>query len=327
MVLTRRAARANNSIIRWLPNEVLAAIMADASTADLRALCSTSRLIRNITTPLLYRTVILSTVPQVKCFVRTMKRRAGSSSPLARHVRQFSMTDVGNPDFNIPWSLFKGITSVISDLFNLEELDLLILLDRALEFAEMLLFRAYFPNLMTFRYAVQWMTSVPYSCRISSRTMDPSSVISSITRDTTSINYACILWHDVDDLDVDVPLLHLSRLGSPATVIGVSTSDRLRDATILAGVATHIPHVEILALRRTGITAAARITYKFTCLSVLELRDVDRGDDPHDDRGTILLWGGACKSLSSIGLSPRIVVSIIGSLTYIPRWKTLEADA
>jgi hypothetical protein len=89
----------------------------------------------------------------------------------------------------------------------------------------------------------------------------PSSVISSITRDTTSINYACILWHDVDDLDVDVPLLHLSRLGSPATVIGVSTSDRLKDATILAGVATHIPHVEILALRRTGITAAARIAY------------------------------------------------------------------
>lgn len=76
-----------------------------------------------------------------------------------------------------------------------------------------------------------------------------------------SINYACILWHNVDDLDVDVPLLHLSRLGSPATVIGVSTSDRLRDATILAGVATHIPHVEILALRRTGITAAAHITY------------------------------------------------------------------
>ncbi|KAJ7348277.1 hypothetical protein DFH08DRAFT_808017 [Mycena albidolilacea] len=242
MVLTRRAARANNSIIRWLPNEVLAAVMEDASTADLLALCSTSRLIRNIATPLLYRTVILSTVLQVKCFVRTMKRRAGSSSPLARHVRQFSLTDVGNPDFNIPWSLFKGITSVISDLFNLEELDLLILLDRALEFAEMLLFRAYFPNLLTFRYAVQWMTSrerfEPLFLPNLLSYNGPSSVISSITRDTTSINYACILWHDVDDLDVDVPLLHLSRLGSPVTVIGVSTSDRLRDATILAGVAS-----------------------------------------------------------------------------------------
>ncbi|KAJ7864466.1 hypothetical protein B0H14DRAFT_2736364 [Mycena olivaceomarginata] len=262
MVLTRRAARANNSIIRWLPNEVLAAIMADASTADLRALCSTSRLIRNIATPLLYRTVILSTVPQVKCFVRTMKRRAGSSSPLARHVRQFSMTDVGNPDFNIPWSLFKGITSPL-----------------------------FLPNLLSYN--------------------GPSSVISSITRDTTSINYACILWHDVDDR---------IRLGSPATVIGVSTSDRLRDATILAGVATHIPHVEILALRRTGITAAARITYedtleiathlkKFTCLSVLELRDVDRGDDPHDDRGTILF-------LSSIGLNGRHWKLMLGHWIY-----------
>jgi hypothetical protein len=91
MVLTRRAAKASKSIIRWLPNEILATVMVDASILDLVALCKTSRLMRNIATPLLYRAVSLATIPQINLFLRTMKQRPNSSPSLCRHVRRFSI--------------------------------------------------------------------------------------------------------------------------------------------------------------------------------------------------------------------------------------------
>jgi hypothetical protein len=91
MVLTRRAARAEKSIIRWLPNEILTAVMLEVAIPDLVSLCMTSRLIRNIVTPLLYRDILLSEVPETKSFLRTMKQRSGS---LCRYVRRFGIVDV-----------------------------------------------------------------------------------------------------------------------------------------------------------------------------------------------------------------------------------------
>jgi hypothetical protein len=58
---------------------------------DLVVLCKTSRLCRNLATPLLYRSVSLSTDPQLHCFIRTMTQRSGA--PLFHHVRQFCITD------------------------------------------------------------------------------------------------------------------------------------------------------------------------------------------------------------------------------------------
>jgi hypothetical protein len=88
-VLTRRAATASKSIIRWLPNEILTAAMCNCPTADLAAFCKTSRLLRNIATPLLYRDVTISEISQIKAFVRTMQQR--SSSSLSRHIRRFCL--------------------------------------------------------------------------------------------------------------------------------------------------------------------------------------------------------------------------------------------
>jgi hypothetical protein len=98
MVLTRRAAKANKSIIRWLPNEILTSVMLDVSRPGLIALCMTSRLMRNIAMALLYRTVSLSNVRQIKAFLRTMKQRSSLSLPLSRHIRRFSITDDEKPD-------------------------------------------------------------------------------------------------------------------------------------------------------------------------------------------------------------------------------------
>ncbi|KAJ7815179.1 hypothetical protein B0H14DRAFT_3149190 [Mycena olivaceomarginata] len=89
MVLTRRAARASKSFIRWIPNEILTVAMANCSAPDLLAFCRTSRLLRNIATPLLCRSVSLTTVPQIEAFLRTMKQHSGSS--LSHHVRRFSL--------------------------------------------------------------------------------------------------------------------------------------------------------------------------------------------------------------------------------------------
>jgi hypothetical protein len=48
---------------------------------------------RNIATPLLYRTISLSTMHQMHTFIRTMEQSSGSASSFYRHVRQFDITD------------------------------------------------------------------------------------------------------------------------------------------------------------------------------------------------------------------------------------------
>ncbi|KAF7335736.1 hypothetical protein MVEN_02229300 [Mycena venus] len=94
MVLTHRAAIASKTIVRWLPNEILAAMMQDVSKLDLIALYRTSRLICKIATLLLYRIIHLSTIPQIESFIRTIKRRSKSSAMLSRHVRKFSIAQM-----------------------------------------------------------------------------------------------------------------------------------------------------------------------------------------------------------------------------------------
>ncbi|KAJ7824803.1 hypothetical protein B0H14DRAFT_3874716 [Mycena olivaceomarginata] len=113
-----------------------------------------------------------------------------------------------------------------------------------------------------------------------------------------------------DDLDVDTPLLHLGRMSSPPTeILGLSSYDDLKDSTILGGVARHLPHIHSLQLENTGVfkEAAPEITThlkKFTAMSVLEFGAVDDSTSnlPNNDRASVLLYGEACKSLTSITL-------------------------
>ncbi|KAF7378210.1 hypothetical protein MSAN_00245700 [Mycena sanguinolenta] len=96
MVLTRRAAREQNSIVRWLPNEILSTVALYSSKSDLLVLCRTSRLMHDIVTRLLYHTVSLVTGAQMEAFLRTMEsiqKPTDSSLSLFDHVRQFVIKD------------------------------------------------------------------------------------------------------------------------------------------------------------------------------------------------------------------------------------------
>jgi hypothetical protein len=45
----------------------------------------------NLATPLLYRGITISTVPQLKAFLHTMEQRSRSAQPLSHHVREFEV--------------------------------------------------------------------------------------------------------------------------------------------------------------------------------------------------------------------------------------------
>ncbi|KAJ7800200.1 hypothetical protein B0H14DRAFT_2900727 [Mycena olivaceomarginata] len=151
MVLTRMAARAEKSIIRWLPSEILTTLMLQMSRPDLVSLCRTSRLLCNIATPLLYRTVCLLKAPQIEYFLRTMAERLNSLPPLSHYVRQFTFFDIKDIILDLLLRLYKTVLQ----FSHLEHLYLFIVGDDHLEFVEMLLKNGFFPNLSTFQFIVQ----------------------------------------------------------------------------------------------------------------------------------------------------------------------------
>ncbi|KAJ7478667.1 hypothetical protein B0H11DRAFT_1916652 [Mycena galericulata] len=62
MVLTRRTSKIRSiEIWRWLPNELLTEIIQNVSSADQATLCRVSKLLHNLTLPVLNRTVELNT--------------------------------------------------------------------------------------------------------------------------------------------------------------------------------------------------------------------------------------------------------------------------
>ncbi|KAF7335551.1 hypothetical protein MVEN_02209000 [Mycena venus] len=333
MVLTRRAAKASKSIVGFLPNEILTSVMLDASNPDLLALCRTSRLFRNIATPLLYRTIYLDALPQIKLFLRTMKQRSGLS--LSRYVRDVSITDADLDEefaLNLSPHLIKALSSVLSQLCHLEHLDLL--LDE--EFPE-LLQNAHFPNLLTFRYNIQrphtaslfssflnrhqTITDLTFTRSERLEHLDPillpnltiyngsSASIFSVDLWSSSVKQVCLLWYD-DEPDVEAPLHRLGKMASPETFFGIF--DTLEELAILGSVAKNLPRVQSVKLRRSASVAppishqdALEITEhlkKFEALSALELPAIDKRmeRDSEEDRKTIELWGEACKTLSSV---------------------------
>ncbi|KAF8142913.1 hypothetical protein K438DRAFT_2029855 [Mycena galopus ATCC 62051] len=337
MVLTRRATRAQNSIIRWLPNEILAAIVADVSRRDLVALCRTSRLIRDIATPLLYHAVSFSTVPQLEAFLRTMKLGSISAS-LARYVRRFSAAD-GMQGLRLSQSLVNTIISVLFQLCHLECLDLL---NEAFEFTDML-DGTTFLKLSTFRYTLQPQTSSLLSSFLNrhptithltlakdapfqhldpihlpalARYNGPSSFIPSLDPGSC-IHWVCLLWYP-DDPTVDIPLLKLGRIASPVTVVVLSVRNTVKASTVLGGVAAYLPRTQHFKFRKTGtaVPISPQDTVEITTyleslasLSILELCDLRDGAEPQSskvkDRETIASWSGACKSLRLIRLHGR----------------------
>ncbi|KAJ6490837.1 hypothetical protein C8R45DRAFT_194699 [Mycena sanguinolenta] len=150
-MLTRRAAKQQNSIAAWLPNEILTAVMSYSSRSDLVVLCRTSRLIRNVATRLLYRIVALHTGAQLKSFLRTMESKRPHITALLDHVRRFAIKSF-KCTANLPERIIQSLTSVLSQLRNLESLDLL--LATTMHFTGTL-DHAHFNNLTRFQFTAE----------------------------------------------------------------------------------------------------------------------------------------------------------------------------
>ncbi|KAF8142889.1 hypothetical protein K438DRAFT_1994441 [Mycena galopus ATCC 62051] len=285
MVLTRRASRAENSIIRWLPNEVLAEVMSDLPRPDLLALCRTSRLFCNIATPLLYRTVAFSNGAQLRSFLRTMKPRSRSTS-LALYVRRFLIKDENRYETKLPASLVETVTSVLCQIPHLQLLDLIV--DEAIiDLPDIL-----FPNLSTFRYVVQTRTSASLSAFLSRHSTithltllrgdeleqlepinlpnllnytGPPSFIRSFSVETVSLTSVFLLWRE-SGLD-ELPLLQLSRVASLDTLVIISPSPHLQESVLLGSIAAQLCHLKNILFRRIT-RAAAHVSRVCACCAI-----------------------------------------------------------
>ncbi|KAJ6450801.1 hypothetical protein C8R45DRAFT_1113920 [Mycena sanguinolenta] len=322
MVLTRSAARAQNSITRWLPNEILAAVISETSRSDLVALCRTSRLIRNIATPLLYRVVRLLNGAQIEAFFRTIKSPAASSlSPLVRELR------ITDSELDLPLSplLAEDITLALFQFSRLECLYLL--LKETFEFVD-ILERGYFPKLSFFRYTIKPSSSPallldfirrhPTITHLTLVQMNPfhqSNHIESPAFTGHIAFIAFVLWRGVISVSLswiptDPDIITEGSTTSPAVTVLVIEP---LESTVLAGVVIHLPHassVEIIRMdnmayisREEAIEIAAHLK-TLNSLTAFALRGpVDDNMPPperDEDEETVATWSAACKTLSTL---------------------------
>jgi hypothetical protein len=253
----------------------------------------------------------------------------------------------------LPPGLVKDISAIVSKFSHLRILDLF---RTDIEFTDMLQ-NAHFPNLSEFRFVVSpenrslFRSFLDRHQTIAGLVLNrlgpltpldpillpnlksytgPSSFVLAFKTNRTPLSTLFIVWYP-DDLDVEAPLLHLGRIASPDLIIAVSTSDNLKTATILAGVASHLPDITILRIGRmdaapppiSRVRRSLTITHpcltfrfvqdealeltphleKLTSLLTLEVLGADSSPNANDDRESILAWSGACKSLCSVILS------------------------
>ncbi|KAJ7658845.1 hypothetical protein DFH06DRAFT_1131127 [Mycena polygramma] len=76
---------------RCLLNEVIPEVFGYSAQEGLAALCRSSRLIDGLATPLLYRTVRLCEIAQVKSFLLLIEKNEQSTVLRSQHVREFSL--------------------------------------------------------------------------------------------------------------------------------------------------------------------------------------------------------------------------------------------
>ncbi|KAJ7246120.1 hypothetical protein B0H12DRAFT_767431 [Mycena haematopus] len=240
---------------------------------------------------------------------------------------------------NLSPSVVKALNSFLPQLRHLEYLDLL---TTTIEFTDMLE-HAYFENISTFRYATDSHTSTlcsflnrhPTITGLILAKLGPLQTLagaihlpnlafynghsffiplfsSTSVRSVTSVCLLCFF----DDPDIETALMQLGTMTALHTLIVCARGHDITELALLGGVSRYVPHLQMLRLRRVT-TRAAPISPADTleiasCLEKLHLRDLSilnlNGDDGAecDDGGTITLWSGACKSLSTITLHQRI---------------------
>ncbi|KAJ7087113.1 hypothetical protein C8R44DRAFT_31456 [Mycena epipterygia] len=337
MVLTRRASK---SIARWLPNELLSEVMLHLSQPDLVALCKTTRLTSGLAIPLLYRAVVLSTLPEIENFLYTLKRHADSPVPRTNYIRKFSLQSL---KLELPPDLVKDITSLLMNLPNLLHLDLLLSLT---QFPDTLR-HTHFPHLSTFHSFVSPDTAALLSAFINrhptitelhlNRTtlnipklppihlphltqfFGTSSFVPSLVGvvDANSLRLMHVEWFP-DDLEMDAALTALSRMVASWHVL-VAHFDDIAVSVFLDRLAAHMPKVGIIAFRgisspsgRISLDDAREIATKlgkFTALASLEFLGFEDDNESLTDSERedtdieiVACWAAACKTLVQVHL-------------------------
>ncbi|KAJ7635797.1 hypothetical protein DFH06DRAFT_1336432 [Mycena polygramma] len=277
MVLTRRGRK---SIVRWLPNEILSETMGYASTMDLVALCSTSRLMSALATPLLYRTVYLRNSHRIRIFASTMRNHESSNDPRSRHVREFTIS-VGL--FMLPDEVADDVVSMLPTLKNLCSL-VILWFNKVPQLLS--LRRSPFPNLRTFKYRVynckfqngEFQNSiglitpfinrhpaitflsltrsklmfslgpplVPLYLPNLQRYAGPASFVQWLVCPANTVHAMSLYWY-YDDLDVATPLTAIASSGISTLVCH---SDEIRESAILEQVAKSIPRIQCLSINK-----------------------------------------------------------------------------
>ncbi|KAJ7118096.1 hypothetical protein C8R44DRAFT_189849 [Mycena epipterygia] len=320
MVLTRRAYK---SIVRWLPNEVLAeVILCLDSYRDLRALCQISRLISGIAIPLLYREVVLSTLPQIKRLLSTLKKHAESPVPRANHVRDFSLQAL---ELQLSEHLFDEITSMLANLPNLQSLEIF---SAKKSFPNMLL-HAYFPKLSALTYCVYPQYCAALSTFINRHPGITDLVLYRVTSDTESRLDPIHLPNLTEYMG---PRCFLASFDSDTTTslknidLRWFPQDLNTEPAFLEHLATIMPHISTFRFNKAFSSACITWAHameisatlkNFTALTSLEFRGLEEAPPAEGEvpdhiaaliaktaiGGTIVeAWGAACKTLVEVHL-------------------------
>ncbi|KAJ7661774.1 hypothetical protein B0H14DRAFT_3910178 [Mycena olivaceomarginata] len=141
----------------------------------------------------------------------------------------------------------------------------------------------------------------------------PAFALPAVDFASARLEWIFLVWGD-HDLHIEPPLRHLRSLPSLDQFAGLTTTDHLPPAAILAGAATHLPHIRTLVFGRldiawhrtwTELLDMAAHLKKFSALSCLILIGADDGDSTRD-HDIIEHWCEACKTLSSVSLHGRL---------------------
>ncbi|KAK7053509.1 hypothetical protein R3P38DRAFT_1460059 [Favolaschia claudopus] len=337
MVLTRSASRYARCIIRWFPNEVLGLVMQCLSPADLATLCQTSQLLRNIGTPLLYRSVTLTTSSRLELFKKSIDE--SPQLELASRVRMFVLKTVDVDGSPAP--LVKEISTLLLRMSHLHSLRLV---SKAVDFT-ILLEHAAFPHLTNFEFTVirppmgalrtflnrhrtirtlriDTRTRAAFPGRIRlPRLTDLTAFLSAVPAFDLRKNHLQYLTLLARRFDVraDVMPDKLANIHSAASVIVRSFGCRQHlEWSLLAAVAWRFQHVKSLAFVRSTTLSEAEVGNVENILKALHcLRTLDlhrAGESSPEDREVVLKWAAACKAVS--------VVKFHGQL-----WKYKKAES
>ncbi|KAK6974909.1 hypothetical protein R3P38DRAFT_3479679 [Favolaschia claudopus] len=329
-VLTRSRAAAEGarkSILRF-PNEILYMVMECSSTSELWAICLTSKRLRSIATPMLYRNIHLHGAEQTVFFIRTMQSQPSESSEsLLLHVQEFVIANDN--------ALVGATPQIIDDLYSvvmkMSKLKHLLLSSKAFIHFTTLLRDSKFHRLQTFRYVLgpaesseeflkflarhrATLTALWLDCEkpiTFAQSIDlpllhtydgPSWVLKFLKNSVGSLR-SVVLRFKEPDIDYRSPLKQLTNAHSLLTleiVIVDITPRRLREPAILAAVAQSA----LYGFAFDDLMPMRQHLSRFTALSELRFAIFRRESVSavNDDLPILDAWLRVCETLSMVHL-------------------------